>query len=154
MIVEGALVIMDLDSFGDTTIKRGYSEYVPNEITGTLTMLVESFVRKWRGVILYGLSRERGTEEAVIEIPYVRAEELAEDLVMIAKEICRLGSSISIVAVTGPVAPRLGRSRREAYTGTPLRRSARRILERLKRSGGGAVYIDGVIVWSRRSKRS
>ncbi|GAB6148558.1 hypothetical protein [Stetteria hydrogenophila] len=143
----GTVVVLDLDEFEEVTRERGYDEYRPNEVTGLLSALVEGFARKWQAVIVYGLDWERGTEEALIEVPYVEASEVSGDLVEIAREVGATGVSVTIVAVTGHVAPWI-RGDRSAYTATPTRRTALKILERLKARGGGVVYVDGRIVYT------
>ncbi len=142
-LVEGTIVIIDLDRFGEFVRERGLSEYSPNDVTGLLSRLVEDLARRWGGVILYGLDWERGTEEAVVEIPGVEASELAGDLLRIAREVCEEGASVTIVAVTGLVGAGRPVGRREAYRGSPDRVRALRLLRRLKRRGGGVVYVDG-----------
>ncbi|ABM80713.1 hypothetical protein [Hyperthermus butylicus] len=139
--VEGTIVILDLDKFGEVVAERGWSEYEPNPATGLLTNLVERFARKWQAVVIYGLDEERGTEEAVLEIPYVEPEEVREDLEAIRREVNRLGVGVTIVAVKGIVTGQPAMDRREAYYGTPFRRYARSLLEKLKRRGGNAVFI-------------
>ncbi len=138
--VEGTVVIMDLDRFSDVVTERGWSEYSPNPATALLTRLVEEFARKWQGVVVYGLDEERGTEEAVIEIPFVEPEELLEDLTRIKQEINKLGIGITIVAVRGYVLAQPA-PQREAYTLTPTRRQAHALLRKLKRRRGNTVVI-------------
>ena len=140
-LVEGTVVVMDLDRFEKMTITMGWNQYKPNIVTGTLTQLVEWFVRKWSAFVVYGLDPKRGTEEAVLEIPNVRPEELKDDLEYIRREISRLGASISIVAVYGFVGLKACRDRREAYTATPTRRLALKLLRKVKRMGGNRVLI-------------
>ncbi len=139
-LVEGTVVMMDLDRFSDVVAERGWSEYSPNPATALLTRLVEEFARKWQGVVVYGLDEERGTEEAVIEIPLVEPEELLEDLTRIKQEINKLGVGITIVAVRGYVLAQPA-PQREAYTLTPTRRQAHTLLKKLKRRGGNTVAI-------------
>lgn len=134
--VEGTIVIMDLDNFSEVIKERGWSEWRPNDATALLTELVRSFASKWGGAVIWGLDEERGTEEAVIEIPYVEPEELKEDLENIRRRLAELGVSISIVAVKDYVFPK-EEDRRRAYWSTPGRRRAKKLLEKLKRSGGG-----------------
>lgn len=150
-VVDGAIVIIDLDSFEDYTRAKGLDPYRPNDVTGLLSALVEGLARKWQGVVVYGLDWDRGTEEAVIEFPLVQAEELEYDLRMIAESICRAGVGVSIVAVTGPVTGKPARNRREAYDG--YRRRAKRLLERVKSRGGG-LYIDGRLAYTCRPPTS
>jgi len=139
--VEGTIVIMDLDMFGEIVVERGWSEYEPNPATGLLTQLVEAFVRKWQAVVVHGLDPERGTEEVVLEIPLVEPYEVKEDLEAIKREVNKVGVGITIVAVKGVVLGRPAGSRREAYYGTPSRKYAKTILEKLKRRGGNIVFI-------------
>ncbi len=140
MLVEGTIVIMDLDRFGDMVREKGWSEYSPNPVTGTLTRLVEEFVSKWSALVLYGLDPKRGTEEVVLEVPGVSPEELEDDLRRILEEVKRLGACISIVAVKAHVGlPASGR--REAYMGTPGRRLAAKLLRKAKRRGGCKLIV-------------
>ncbi len=140
-LVEGTIVVMDLDRFGELVKERSWSEYKPNIVTGTLTSLVEWFVSKWRAVVVFGLDAERGTEEVVLEIPRVEPEELREDLEYIRRQIKELGASITIVAVKGYVGLKPTKSRREAYYGTPSRTLAHKLLRKAKRRGGDIVVI-------------
>ena len=136
----GTLVIMDLDNMEEYMEKHGLDEYRPNRVTGLLSNLVEAFARKWRGVVVYGLSWERGTEEAVIEIPLVDPHEIKEDLEEIRKKVKSEGASITIVAVREHLTAKPARTRREAYSS--YRRRAARILRKLKARGGDIVYIE------------
>jgi hypothetical protein len=139
--IEGTIVIADLDRFSEVVRERGWSEYKPNPATGLLTQLIESFVRKWQAIVIYGLDPQRGTEEVVLEIPFVEPYEVKEDLEKIKEEINRLGVGITIVAVRGLVVGKPAKDRREAYYGTPSRKYAKTMLEKLKRKGGNAVFI-------------
>jgi len=139
---------MDLDRFKEYVRVRGLSVYKPNIITGTLSGLVEDLVRRFQAVVVYGLDWDRGTEEVILEIPGVEASELEQDLIRIAREVHELGSSITIIALTGYVSCTPAKDRREAYSNY-LRSRAKGLLESFKRRCGGVVYIDGVIVWSR-----
>ncbi len=135
----GTIVILDLDRFGDYVQEHGLDPYKPNDVTATLTVLVEGLARKRGGFIVYGLDHERGTEEAVIEFPLVEPEELQNDLEHIIEEVKKLGASITIAAVKAPVTGRPARDRREAYSGP--RRSVKRLLEKAKRRGGGMLIL-------------
>lgn len=142
--VEGTVVVIDLDRFGEVVRERGWSEWSPNEATGLLSSLVEWLARKWRGVVVYGLDWERGTEEAILEFPLTEPRELEADLKLIQERLSsEAGVTATIVAVRGYVAARPARDRREAYRGTPTRREAIRILRAAKRRGGGALVIVG-----------
>ena len=142
-IVEGTVIILDLDRFGELTSSKGWDEYKPNIITGTFTHLVEEFVRKHSANILYGLDPKRGTEEAVIEIPYTKPEEILDELRKIKNEIKKLGATLSIGIAYGPLEPIKPRSRREAYSGV-TRRRALKALREAKRKGGDRIVIYGV----------
>ncbi len=133
---EGTVVIMDLDKFSEVVKERGWSEWRPNDATALLTELVSAFASKWGGSVIWGLDEERGTEEVVIEIPYVEPHEVEEDLKRIREKLKEVGVSISIVAVKDFVFPEAS-DRRKAYRATPGRRRAKKLLEKLKRSGGG-----------------
>ena len=134
---------MDLDKFEEYSKIRGWSEYVPNIITGTLTMLVRQFVHKHFAVVIYGLDEERGTEEVVLEISYISEDELEkiiEDLESIRREIERLGASISIAVALGPVTCKPAKNRREAYNGY-TRKQALKLLREIKKKGGNKVAV-------------
>jgi len=134
---------MDLDKFEEFMNTHGLNPYKPNIITGTLTNLVEDFVRKWNGVVIHGLDPVRGTEEAVIEIPYgyEYLDDVVRDLEYIKSVINSLGASISIVVLKDLVYPKPASDRREAYHGTPGRRRAWKLLRRIKRSGGNQILV-------------
>ncbi len=140
-LTPGTIIIIDLDRFGEIVEERGWSEYKPNPATGLLTLLVQRLVSKWQGVVVYGLDEERGTEEVVIEIPMVEPEELRRDLEEILEELRRVGVTATIVAVYGYVGLKPARNRREAYTATPYRRLAARLLREAKRRGGNRLVI-------------
>jgi len=142
--LDGVTIIIDIDRMEETADERGWSRWRPNPATGLLSNLVEQLVRKWQAIVVYGLDWERGTEEAVLEIPSVAGDEVAGDLARLARELCHAGVTVTIVAVTGPVLGKPARSRREAYGGSRSR--ARRLLEAYKRRGGGFVVVDGVVV--------
>ncbi|MET1159454.1 MAG: hypothetical protein ABWW65_00700 [Thermoprotei archaeon] len=143
MFLEGLIIVLDLDKFEEYVTEHGLDPYKPNIVTGTLTRLVEDFAIKWRGIIIYGLDYERGTEEAVIEIPYghEHLDDIMRDLEKIKEEINKLGVSISIAVVKDYVYPVPARDRREAYYGTPGRRRAVKLLRSIKRSGGNKIAV-------------
>lgn len=143
LLVEGLIIVMDLDKFKEVTRERGFDPYKPNIITGTLTSLVTNFVSKWGGVVIYGLDFSRGTEEAVIEIPYGHEHlgEIARDLEEIKREMNELGASISIAVVRDYVYPELSGTRRVAYSGTAGRRRAWKVVRKVKKSGGNEIAI-------------
>ncbi|MCE4606118.1 MAG: hypothetical protein F7B59_02150 [Desulfurococcales archaeon] len=68
-VVQGTLVILDLDRFKEYTIQHELDDYKPNTVTGTLSRLVSALASKYSGSILHGLDWERGTEEAVLVYP-------------------------------------------------------------------------------------
>ncbi|MEM1685826.1 MAG: hypothetical protein QXO93_01845 [Acidilobaceae archaeon] len=140
----GTIIIIDLDRFSEFIESRGLNPYSPNDVTGELSRLIDIFKSKHSAIVIYGLDWDRGTEEAIIEIPEVEAESLIEDLKDIAKTINSLGASATIVALTGYILGKEARNRREAYKGD-IRRKAKRILEKLKRRGGNLLYVDGLI---------
>lgn len=144
--VEGTIVVIDLDRFGELVREQGLSEYSPNKVTGLLTSLVEEFVRKWNAVVVYGLDYQRGTEEAVIEIPFVDPWDVVDDLKKLASMISDAGASISIVVLRDFVLGRRARDRREAYYGTPGRARALKILRKIKRRGGGCIVVEDKII--------
>ncbi|NPA84472.1 MAG: hypothetical protein GXO07_00515 [Crenarchaeota archaeon] len=132
--MEGTVVVLDLDDFSRVVAERGWSEYEPNDATARLTELVDQFLRKHQAFLVWGLDEERGTEEAVIEVPFKEPEELEDDLRRIEEEMRSLGVGITIVAVKGFLLLKEAKDRREAYYATPDRRRAKKLLERIKRS--------------------
>ncbi|MEM1662295.1 MAG: hypothetical protein QXP72_02535 [Desulfurococcaceae archaeon] len=142
MLVEGLIIILDLDKFGEFVEERGLDPYIPNEITGYLTEAALDFVRKWRGVVIYGLDSSRGTEEAVIEIPgFTDIEGIIRDLERIRDDVNSLGASISIVVLKDMVLAKPANSRREAYSLTPGRRRAWKLLKSIKKRGGNRILV-------------
>lgn len=143
VLIYGLIIALDLDRFGEYVESRGLDPYVPNIITGELTNLVEEFARKHQGVIIYGLSRERGTEEAIIEIPlgHLYVDKIIVDLEGIRQRIFELGASISIAIIADYVTGKPARDRREAYKGTLGRKRAIKLLREIKKHGGGALRV-------------
>lgn len=136
----GTVIIIDLDRFKEITEKYGFNKYKPNIITGSLTSLVENFVRKWQGTVLYGLDYNRGTEEAVIVLPDIKPEEVIDDLRKMKNEIKKLKVTMSIGLSYGPLDVLKARNRREAYSGLTVKR-ALKALNEAKRKGGNKIII-------------
>ncbi|MCD6113989.1 MAG: GGDEF domain-containing protein [Thermoprotei archaeon] len=139
-LIEGTVIVLDLDKFKKVTKERGFNEYKPNIITGTLTHLVENFVRKWNAYVLYGLDYSRGTEEAVIIIPMIKPEEVLGDLEKIRREIEKLGATLSIGVSYGVIVNIKARNRREAYENITVK-NALKALREAKRKGGNRIVI-------------
>lgn len=137
----GTIVIIDLDRFSEVTEELGLDEYKPNFATGELTSLVEQLVRDHRGVVVYGLDSERGTEEAVLEFPYTKPEELIPDLERLLERLRKLNVTATAVVVEGMVSARPALRPSDAYRGTPWRSMARRALHRAKRKGGNRLVV-------------
>ncbi|BAN90638.1 hypothetical protein ACAM_1169 [Aeropyrum camini SY1 = JCM 12091] len=146
-MVKAVVVIIDIDRFEEKTRMLGLDPYKPNRFTALLTSLIEEFAVSRRATVVYGLDRERGTEEALVEIPLTDPEEVEGDLIRIAREMCEAGAPVTVVAIESLMGPGKPADRRAAYSGSPFRRRARRILEKLKKRGGGVVYVNGRIVW-------
>lgn len=142
-LTDGLIIVMDLDRFGEYVETRGIDPYKPNIVSGDLTRLVEDFVIKHRGVLIYGLSYERGTEEVIIEIPYGHewVDDVIRDIVELKRKVESHGVTISIVVLRDFVLAMPARNRREAYHGTPGRRRAFHLLTRLKRKKQGGLLI-------------
>ncbi|MEM1803559.1 MAG: hypothetical protein QXJ18_01690 [Desulfurococcaceae archaeon] len=142
-MVPGLIVVLDLDKFEEYVKHRGLDPYKPNIVSGELTRLIEEFAWKYRGVVVYGLDPMRGTEEALIEIPYSSEmlESVVKDLEYIKARVEEHGVSLSAVVIMDYVPAKPARSRREAYHGTPGRRRAWKELRRLKRKGGGKIVV-------------
>lgn len=142
MLVEGLIIVLDLDRFGEYVVEKGLDPYKPNEVTGYLTEAIMDFARRWSGVVIYGLDPLRGTEEAVIEIPGVTdVENIVRDLTKIKNDVNSLGASISIVVLKDLVLASPANSRREAYSLTPGRRRAWRLIRSIKKRGGNKILV-------------
>ncbi len=144
MFIEGIIVLLDLDSFEEYTVSHGFDEYKPNIVTGTLTQLIEEFITMYRGVVIYGLDKKRGTEEAIIELTGLTDREIADminDLEKIKNRMNQLGVGITIVVLRDYVLLKPARNRREAYRATPGRRRAVKLLKSAKRKGGNTIVI-------------
>ncbi|MEM4583173.1 MAG: hypothetical protein QXD50_04875 [Desulfurococcaceae archaeon] len=141
--VPGLVIVMDLDKFEEYVLQHGLSQYEPNIITGELTNFIEEFAVKHRGVVIYGLDRDRGTEEAIIEIPfgYEYLSSIIKDLEELKKKVEEYGVSISIAVIRDYVTGKPARNRREAYHGTPGRSRAIKVLKAIKRRGGGRILV-------------
>ena len=143
--IQGTIILIDIDDMEDVMRERGWNEYKPNDATGLLSNLVEDLVRRRHAVVVHGLDWKRGTEEALLELPATEPGEVENDLVEIARLMCsQAGVSVTIVAVEGPVGLKPV-SRKRVYMG--VRGFAKRLLEALKRRGGGVVYVDGRTVY-------
>ncbi len=142
----GTIILIDIDNMEEIMKRRGWNQYSPNQATGLLSNLIEDLARKWQAVIVYGLDWTRGTEEAILEIPGIDPEDLTDDLIRIIDKLCYEAKvTATIVVVRGPVTGVTSASQRRAYEG--YRRRAKRILEKLKRKGGGLLYVNGSIVY-------
>jgi hypothetical protein len=133
MVIDGCIVMLDVDFMEEMVREKGLPEYKPNLATGFLTRAVESLAIKHSGVVVFGLDYERGTEEAVLEFPLTSCDELRKDLDQIHNELARMGFSISIVCLDGYVLGKKANTREEAYKGTPWRKKAYKELLRIKR---------------------
>lgn len=142
-LVPGIVVIIDLDKLGEFVEKRGLDPYKPNIVTGELTQLVEEFARRFQGVVIYGLDYERGTEEALIEIPYGLdyIDLVTLELKRIAEKIREYGVTLTAVVAIDYVTGKPAKSRREAYSETPGRRRALRALREAKKKGGDRIVV-------------
>jgi len=133
MLVEGCIVMLDIDCMGELVERLGLPEYKPNMATGFLSAAVAELASKHRGVVIYGLDVERGTEEAVLEFPFKSCQEISGDLERIRAELYGMGFSLSAVCLDGLVVGKETPKREEAFRGTPWRRVAYRELMRAKR---------------------
>ncbi len=143
-LTPGLIVLIDLDRFEEYTIEKGLNPYVPNDVTGELTRLVEDLAIKHRGVVIYGLDHERGTEEALLEIPfgYEEVGSIVKDLEKLKNHINSHGVGVTIVVVYDYVSGQPASNRREAYHATPGRRRAVKILKDLKKKGGNILHVE------------
>jgi len=141
-LVPGVIVVLDLDRFGDYVDSRGLDSYKPNIVSGELTRLIEEFSWRHRGVVVYGLDYERGTEEAVIEIPFAEeVESIVKGIEDIKSRVEMYGVTLSAIVLRDMVLGKPARDRREAYYGTPGRARAIRALRAIKRRGGGKILV-------------
>lgn len=143
VLVPGIIVVLDLDKFEEYVKSRGLDPYKSNIVSGELTRLIEEFAWRHRGVVVYGLDYGRGTEEAIIEIPYGVDDlnNVVRDLEEIKAKIESYGVTLSAVVLYDLVTGKPASNRREAYHGTPGRTRAIRALHAIKRRGGGKVLV-------------
>ena len=92
-------------------------------------------------MVVWGLDEERGTEEALLEVPFAEPEELREDLENLKERLNSIGIKVTAVAVSGFLTLKKAKNRRDAYYSTPDRRRAKKLLERVKRRGGNEVVV-------------
>ncbi len=146
MQVNGITAILDLDKFKEITKSMGWTEYKPNIITGSLTHLVEEVVSRLRGVVIYGLDEERGTEEAIIKFVEADEDEVLKSLERIRCEIERLGresgsnATLSIGVYIGPITSLKPQPLSEAKKAFEVV-MALRALKKAKRMGGNRIIV-------------
>lgn len=142
-LLPGLVIVLDIDKFENYVQSRGLDPYKPNIVSGELTRLIEKFVWDYRGIVVYGLSSERGTEEVIIEIPFGHEEldSIIKDLNEIRESIRRHGATLSIAIVKDFVVCKPARDRRGAYYGTPGRARATKLLRSIKRRGGNGIIV-------------
>ncbi len=138
-LVNGVVVVLDLDNFGEEIKKRGWSPWKPNEATGLLTQLALDFASRHRAVIIFGVDSKRGTEEFVMEIPFTTIDNVLDDVKNIVKELNKFSVKASAAVVEGLVGLKPAKNRREGYYGTPARKKATRLLRKAKNLGGNKV---------------
>ncbi|ADG90497.1 hypothetical protein Tagg_0217 [Thermosphaera aggregans DSM 11486] len=143
-ITPGLIVLIDLDRFKEYTVMKGLNPYTPNDVTGELTRLVEDLAIKYRGVVVYGLDYARGTEEALVEIPFgcEDVDSIIKDLERLKNLINSYGVGVTIVVVHDYVSGMPAPNRRDAYHATPGRKRAVKILNGLKKRGGNILYVE------------
>jgi GGDEF domain-containing protein len=142
----GTFVFLDLDRFHNCIDMKGWSEYKPNPISGFLTEELEKYVRKYRGLIIWGLDKHRGTEEAILFF-YQNSKIIYELFENIRQEIKRLAekldapTSLSIGMVRGP-APSIKRIKshnKKEFKKDPHILMAYRALKKAKKNGGNCI---------------
>lgn len=110
--VEELVIFIDLDNFKEISKRQGWVSYKPNEITGTLTLLVREFVRKYLAEVIYGLDEKHGTEECMLRLTgALDHNKIINDLEQIVNEIqeigikCNCEATVSIGVSRGPYTP-------------------------------------------------
>ena len=148
-VIQGAVVLLDLDHFKEIQKKMGWPRYSPNIVTGSLTGLVEQLIRKHHGMLIWGLNETEGTEEAMLIFTFPDTEELERDLAYIREEIYKIGqqtgceATLSIGIGIGPLSDlKLPKSRRskDLYS-TPTRKLAKKAINIAKKKGGNQIII-------------
>ncbi len=142
------VVALDLDHFNEVVRKAAWPRYSPNPITGLLSRLVEDLVIKRRGIVIYGLDWDRGTEEAVIEFVEPDLEDLLLDLEDLRRRIEEAGKtsgtgvtlSIGVSKYEAPDGVKPVKDRR-ALKSSPYRYLALKALRKAKRLGGNRLVI-------------
>ncbi|MBD3227340.1 MAG: hypothetical protein GF329_04055 [Candidatus Lokiarchaeota archaeon] len=146
---ENIIVLMDLDNFKDISNRMNWTRYSPNIITGNLTELIKKLVRKYFGSIMWGMSKQEGTEECLILFTVTNLDNLLKDLKDLKRKVEELGketgtnATISIGVAIGKVIdhkPARSRHSKDLYS-DPLRKLAKRALNEAKKRGGNKIVI-------------
>lgn len=143
---QGVVIALDLDDFGRCAEHMGWSEYTPNIITGFITEAVEELVSKHFGVVIWGLDRKRGTEEAllVFQLDYEMIAEELQELVTKVKSMAEgidAPTSLSIGVAIGPLMrlkPETN-NRKKTLAKDPTRVLAYKALREAKKRGGNTI---------------
>lgn len=146
LIGSGTVVFLDLDNFKKCMESKNWSEYTPNPITRHLTNKIMRYVREYRVFILWGLNRQRGTEEAILFFQYEKdfiqelIEELRKDVMKLARRY-HAPTSLSAGLAEGKV-PKVKKikshSKRE-FKKDPTIFLAYRALKKAKKRGGNCI---------------
>ena len=142
----GTVVFLDLDNFNTCMKAKNWSEYTPNPITRYLTHEIMRYVREYRVLTLWGLNRQRGTEEGILFFQYEKEfvqeliEELRKDIRKLAQRH-RANTSLSAGLAEGKV-PKVKKikshSKRE-FKKDPTIFLAYRALKKAKKRGGNCI---------------
>ncbi|NHK29788.1 MAG: hypothetical protein FK730_00455 [Asgard group archaeon] len=149
--VEELIIFIDLDNFKEISEKQGWVSYKPNEITGSLTLLVTNFIRKYVGEVIYGLDEKRGTEECMIRLTGALShDEIINDLEKIISEINSIGlecgceTFVSIGVSRGsytPIKPTGPYQWSKKLFKGQAQRLAHKALKKAKRQGGNRIIF-------------
>ena len=144
--MQSALVLLDLDHFGEITKKAGWPEYKPNVVSGLVTELVTDLLTKHHGTHLRGINYKRGTEEAVLFFSAPDIQALLEDLETLRKKVHLLGGELGLpitisIGLAFGIPPRMRISETSDLTRIPLFKPAKKALRKAKKQGGNRVIV-------------
>jgi GGDEF domain-containing protein len=142
----GTFVFLDLDRFRNCIEKKGWSEFKPNSISGFLTEELEKYVRKYRGLVIWGLNKQRGTEEAILffhqksKIIYELFENIRRKIKRLAEKLDAPTSlSIGMVRGAAPLIKQIKSHNKKEFKKDPNILMAYRALKKAKKNGGNCI---------------
>lgn len=126
--------------------KKGWSEYTPNPITDFLTEKLEKIRRKYHAWVLWGLNKNRGTEEAILYF-HQNSKKIYEIFDKLRRKISKLAEnldaptslSIGITRGPAPIIKRIKSHNINEFKKDPGIFLVYRALKKAKKKGGNCI---------------